>query len=180
MRIIGGNKKGKRILVARKGVRPTKAIVREAIIQVIHDRIPGARILDIFAGSGALGLEALSRGAYSCVFVEHHPAILYRNIENIAPDKETIVICTDYTAALKRIKDKRFTIIFLDPPYSKKYVGKTVALIAAYSLLEPHGIAVIEHPPEQRFPLPDSFAVFKQKRYGDTAITYIAPKEIHE
>ena len=122
MRIIGGNKKGKRILVARKGIRPTKGIVREAILQVIHTRIPGAHVLDLFAGSGALGLEALSRGAQSCVFIEQHPSVLYKNIENIVPEMNTEVIRTNYESALRRLAHDRFSVIFMDPPYGKAYV----------------------------------------------------------
>lgn len=179
MRIIGGNKKGKRILVAQKGVRPTKGIVRDAILQVIQKNIPGARVLDIFAGSGALGLEALSRGARSCVFIEKHPHVLYKNIENIAPDMPTQVIRKNYTSALKSIEGEQFSVIFFDPPYGKMYVEKTLALISTHTLLEQCGIAVIEHDPDEFFLLPDGYIITKQKRYGDTMITYVERKS-HE
>jgi len=179
MRIIGGNKKGKRILVAKTGVRPTKGIVREAILQVIQNRIPGARVLDIFAGSGALGLEALSRGARSCIFIEQRPSTLYKNIDNIVPEMNTEVIRKDYAIALKRIEGKQFSLIFLDPPYGKMYVEQTIALITKRSLLENNGIIIIEHHPEEHFGLPDGYTITKQKRYGDTMITYVTG-ELHE
>lgn len=180
MRIIGGEKKGKRILVPKKGVRPTKSIVREAIVQVIHNKIKSAQVLDIFAGSGALGLEALSRGADQCVFVERYPTILYKNINNIVPDKKTFVICCDASRALKRLRGRHFSIIFLDPPYAKDYVERTITLIIENSLLEPHGVVVIEHAPEERFTLPEKYEIFQHKSYGDTAVTYVHRKEIHE
>ncbi|MBN2621216.1 16S rRNA (guanine(966)-N(2))-methyltransferase RsmD [candidate division WOR-3 bacterium] len=179
MRIIGGNKKGKRILVARKGIRPTKGLVREAILQVIQEKIQSAQILDIFAGSGALGLEALSRGASGCVFIERVPTVLYKNIKNIAYDKDTTVIRENYTTALKRLQGKRFAVIFLDPPYARKYVERTITLIATCALLEPHGIVVVEHDPHEQFSLPDGFELFKHKRYGDTAVTYLVRKEVY-
>jgi 16S rRNA (guanine966-N2)-methyltransferase len=178
MRIIGGEKKGKRILVPKKGVRPTKGIVREAVVQVIHDKIKSARILDIFAGSGALGLEALSRGADQCVFIERHPAILQKNIDNIVPNKKTSVIRSDFARALKRLRGHHFSIIFLDPPYAKNYVERTIALIIANSLLERHGVVVIEHDPEERFFLPEEYEIFRHRSYGDTAVTFMRQKEI--
>jgi 16S rRNA (guanine966-N2)-methyltransferase len=179
MRIIGGDKKGKRILVAKKGIRPTKGLVREAILQVIQEKIQSAQILDIFAGSGALGLEALSRGASGCVFIERAPTVLYKNIKNIASDKDTTVLRKDYTAGLKRLKGQRFAVIFLDPPYARQYVERTIALVAKYALLELQGIVVIEHDPNEQFSLPAGFGLFKHKRYGDTAVTYIVQKEAY-
>jgi 16S rRNA (guanine(966)-N(2))-methyltransferase RsmD len=173
MRIIGGNQKGKRILVARKGTRPTKGIVREAVLQVIQSRIPGAHVLDMFAGSGALGLEALSRGAQSCVFIEQHPAVLYKNIENIVPELNTKVIRNDYVTALKRLANNRFSVIFMDPPYRKTYVERAVFLIQQYDVLEDSGIMVIEHHPDEQFALPDGYVIIKKKRYGDTMISYV-------
>jgi len=180
MRIIGGNKKGKRILVARKGIRPTKGIVREAVLQVIQNRIPGAHVLDIFAGSGALGLEALSRGAQRCVFIEQRPTILYRNIENIVPEMNTEVIRNDYISALKRLAHNKFSVIFMDPPYGKTYVDRTVSLIDKHGIMEDNGIMVIEHHPEELFALPDGFSIVKQRRYGDTMITYVTMRGKNE
>ena len=180
MRIIGGNKKGKRILVARTGVRPTKGIVRDAVLQVIQTKIPGAHVLDIFAGSGALGLEALSRGAHSCVFIEQRPAILYKNIEHIAPEMKTEVIRKDYISALRQLKQRAFSVIFMDPPYGKTYVERAVSLVSTHHLLEETGIMVIEHHPDDQFALPDHYMVAKRKKYGDTMITYVTMRGNNE
>lgn len=173
MRIIGGNQKGKRLFVSKKGIRPTKGLVREAIFSVIQDRIPLARVLDIFAGSGALGLEALSRGAARCVFIEQFPDVLRKNIQNIAGHEENTVIRKDYRNALMKMQKQNFSIIFLDPPYNKNLVEHTIALIAQQALLETTGIIVIEHHPKEVFSLPEGFSILKKKQYGKTNVTFV-------
>ncbi len=176
MRIVGGRNKGKRIKVSRRGIRPTKGIVREAIFNIINKKIDSAEALDIFAGSGALGIEAISRGARSCVFVEKNPKILLQNIKNFFLMNNTKVIKDDFRIGCKKIKGKKFDIIFLDPPYNKNYVGQTIKLISQHSLLKESGIIVAEHRPEEKFTLPENFSILKDKRYGDTAVTFIIRK----
>ena len=176
MRIAGGRDKGRRIKVSRKGIRPTKALVREAIFNIIRTRIYDAEILDIFAGSGALGLEAISRGAKSCVFVERKPKILHQNIQNFSLMSNTEVIKSDFRAGCRRMKNKQFDVIFLDPPYNKNYVQKTIDLISQYNLLKENGIIVAEHCTEEKFDIPENLSQIKKRAYGDTAVTFISTK----
>lgn len=173
MRIVGGKAKGRRLKVSKKGTRPTKGIVREAIFNIIRPILRESHVLDIFAGSGALGIEALSRGAQHCVFIERKPKALIDNITRLSLEKSTRVIRTDFRAGMKRLKDQQFDIIFLDPPYSKHYVEKVISMIAHQHLLQSGGVIVAEHDPEEKFALPDDFSIHQQKRYGDTAITFL-------
>ena len=117
MRIVGGTWKGRNIKVPKKGTRPTKGIVRGAIFDVIGDKIAQAEVLDIYAGSGALGLEAISRGAKSCTFVEKLPDVLFHNIKTFSPRQSVVVLSNDFRPALKKLKDQEFDVIFADPPY---------------------------------------------------------------
>ena len=177
MRIAGGRDKGKRIKVSRKGIRPTKGIVREAIFNIIRTRIHDAEVLDIFAGSGALGMEAVSRGARSCVFVERKPKILMQNIKDFSLANKTKVIKSDFRTGCRGIRGRRFDVIFLDPPYNKNYVEKTIKLISQYNLLKENGIIVAEHCPEEEFEIPENLLRIKEKLYGDTAVTFMGTKE---
>ena len=113
MRIVGGLNKGRRIKISKRGIRPTKGIVREAIFNVIGVKVQRAYVLDIFAGSGALGLEAISRGARSCAFIEKKPKILLQNIKNLSLNSETKVMAKDFRIWLKKIACEKFDIIFL-------------------------------------------------------------------
>ncbi len=174
MRIVGGKSKGRRIKVPKKGTRPTKGIVRGAIFNIIGAKICAAEVLDIFAGSGALGLEAISRGAKSCVFIETNPKSLFENIKNLyAHDQQIKVIKNDFRFGLKILNNRQFDIIFIDPPYYKNYLQKTIELIAFYQLLKHNGIAVLEHHFTERLILPEAFSLYKQKKYGETMLTFI-------
>lgn len=173
MRVVGGNKKGQRLKVSKKGIRPTKSIVREAIFNIISDRIQGAAILDIFAGSGALGIESLSRGATQCVFIEKRPKILAENIEKISLKDYAEIIGSDYRTGLMQIKDRCFDLIFLDPPYHKNFIDKTLSIINLYELLCKDGMIIAEHSPHTDISLPGNFEILKKKRYGDTTVSFI-------
>lgn len=173
MRIVGGNAKGRRLKVSKKGIRPTKGIVREAIFNIISPFVHDSLVLDIFAGSGALGIEALSRGAKYCVFIEKRTKALTDNIAQLSMDKKTHVIHADFRSGLNHLKGQRFGIIFLDPPYSKHYVEKVITIIAEQQLLRKNGVIVAEHAPEESFTVPEDYSIYKKKRYGDTCITFL-------
>lgn len=173
MRIAGGQNKGRRLKVSKKGIRPTKGIVREAIFNIVGSRIQGAEGLDIFAGSGALGLEAISRGAKNCVFIEKKPRTLLQNIKNLFSVKKTKVIKNDFRIGLRKVKKQKFDIIFLDPPYNKNYIEKTISIISKYGLLKDEGIIIAEHYVSEKFGLPDDLCIVKEKRYGETTVTLI-------
>jgi len=181
MRIVGGKNKGRRIKVPKKGIRPTKGIVRGAIFNIISDKANDADVLDIFAGSGALGLEAISRGAKSCVFIEKQPKFLFKNIKDfpLLTKKIKVIVC-DFRPGLRKVNNKQFSIIFVDPPYHKNYMQDALKLIFKYHLLRNKGIIIAEHYSKEKFTLPDDFSIFKKKQYGKTAISFIFKKDSND
>jgi 16S rRNA (guanine(966)-N(2))-methyltransferase RsmD len=173
MRIVGGNAKGRRLKVSKKGTRPTKGVVREAIFNIISPFVRDSLVLDVFAGSGALGIEALSRGARHCIFIEKKTRVLRDNIVRLSMNKNTHIIRADFRSGLSHVKDRQFGIIFLDPPYRKHYVEKTIAIVAKQQLLSEGGVIVAEHAPEESFTVPQDYAIYRTKRYGDTCVTML-------
>jgi len=177
MRIVGGACKKRPIRVPEGGVRPTKGIVRGAIFNIIADNITDAEVLDIFAGSGALGLEALSRGARYCTFIEKRAATLRTNITELSFRKQTTILAHDFQRALRQLKKRAFDLIFADPPYNKNLAQKVSDLVKRHGLLTNNGMLIIEHSPREKISVPAKFYVLKQRKYGDTMITIIKNTE---
>lgn len=176
MRVIAGRWRG-RPLRAPKGftVRPTSDRVREAIFDILGERVSGAAALDLFAGSGALGLEALSRGAASAVFVEADQGafdILCRNIDTLgAAGAEPLRM--DYRQALRRLRARgsRFGLVFLDPPYGKGLAAESAAALGRSGLLDAGAAVVVEdavRSPDS--PFPEGWETVADRRYGDTRV----------
>jgi 16S rRNA (guanine(966)-N(2))-methyltransferase RsmD len=184
MRIISGKAKGTR-LAAPPGrqVRPTLDRVREALFSSLGSRVHGARVLDLFAGSGALGLEALSRGAEYAVFVEQSKKVqevVRRNISQLEFSAITKLIPGEAIRTLKLLEKKgeSFDLIFLDPPYDSpktthrlSLLDQAVREIVQKSLLSPHGLLVAEHPKEATLDFPGILRKVSTKGYGDTGLT---------
>jgi 16S rRNA (guanine966-N2)-methyltransferase len=175
MRIIAGALRG-RVLAPVKGrTRPTAARVREAIFNILGV-VPEAQVLDLFAGTGALGIEALSRGAGQAVFVEDHPGALKalrRNLETLGLQDCSRVLPLPVAAALRQLaaRGERFGLVFLDPPYGGGAAAATLEALAGSSLLLPEVWVVAEH--SRRETLPESIGILKQhtsRRYGDTRV----------
>lgn len=174
MRVITGSARGKRLITVQGNdiVRPTGEKVKEALFSSIQFDIEGRRILDLFAGSGQLGIEALSRGAASAVFVDKNDSSLNavkQNLENTDLYCNATVYKSDYSTFALRCTQK-FDIAFLDPPYQagilEDAVSKTIPLMSDY------GKIFCEHPVELELPRKiDSFSVCKVYRYGKTLIT---------
>ncbi len=176
MRIIAGEFKG-RVLAPVKGLtRPTSAKVREAIFNILGPAVSGAKVLDLFAGTGALGIEALSRGAAAAVFVEDHPGAvkgLRQNLEALGLSDRVEVLPMQVSAALKKLAapNRRFELIFLDPPYVGGLVLATLEALATTELLLTGGLVVAEH--SRRESLPEMIGKLEQqtlRRYGDTQV----------
>ena len=160
MRIIGGIYKGYEIKMP-KGIRPTSGLVKESIFNIIGNRILGAKVLDLFCGSGAIGLEALSRGAQSATFVEKNKRVvrvLMKNIKKLGCS-DVDIISID---AIKLSLDSTYDIIFADPPYDMGYLER---LIRKFN--KSGKILVIEHSIRERLDVGET------RRYGDTLVTYI-------
>ena len=156
MRIIAGEAKGRRF-DAPEGLdtRPTLNRVKESLFGILQFELQGLSVLDLFAGSGSLGLEALSRGAKDCVFCDSSPAVgklLERNLKTLGYTERGRVLVCDYEAALCRLAGQRFDLVFADPPYRSGLAGKAAALLAEGTLLAPGGLLVLEYarslPPE--------------------------------
>lgn len=147
LHIIGGKHK-KRKLIAPKSpsVRPTASQLREAVFNICQHQIEGARFLDLFAGSGAMGLEALSRGAVHATFVEKEPYSLVaikKNISTLGEEAHVAVVSGDVLKVLPLLQDS-FEIIFADPPYGKGLSGQLLDVIDAHLILAKEGILFIE------------------------------------
>ncbi|MEX1307520.1 MAG: 16S rRNA (guanine(966)-N(2))-methyltransferase RsmD [Eubacteriales bacterium] len=168
MRIISGKYRGRK-LVAPEGqhTRPTTDRVKEALFGALQFRLHDAKVLDLFAGSGALGIEALSRGAKSCLFVENNRAALKALEENLARiEAEYEVHAVDYMTGLKRLDGKSFDLIFMDPPYTAGYYEPALAFIAEHDLLDEDGVLVLEIKTGMSSGGEKHFDLVKTKTYG--------------
>jgi len=175
MRIISGKYKG-RIIKMPKGIRPTQDKVRKALFDILGS-MEGLAFLELFAGSGAVGLEALSQGASEAVFVEKDR----RCIEEIKQNLSVLafwrsrVLALDVLVAIERLNkaSEKFDIIFLDPPYYQDLVKKTLQTLSGYDILAPNGFVIVQHFKKDNLPeaLGD-LRLFKQARYGDTLLSF--------
>ena len=177
MRIIGGYLKGKNLYFEKNyKIRPTKNIVREAIFDIIGNEIKNKKILDVFAGTGALGIEALSRGAGFVVFVENSIdslTILKKNISSLGIENKTKVILSSGERALKNFlkNEEIFNIIFSDPPYY--YEGKKIEKIFRFSqgCVEDRSILIFETFHKVKMPeKSNNWGKIKEKKYSSTKI----------
>ena len=173
MRVIAGKFKGTPLSSPKSDkVRPTGDKVKEAVFTKLAFDLPGARVLDLFCGSGALGIEALSRGASEVVFVDKNrdsAELTKKNLEKV--EVKTPVYCRDALLALKAVKQP-FDIIFLDPPYMSKLYTPALQLIREKELLKEDGIIVCEHAKEQQIDFV-GFEVFDAKVYGTVQLSYL-------
>ena len=172
MRIIGGQHKGRKIKRPKIGmVRPTKDRIREAVFNIIAAEISSRKVLDLFAGSGAYGLEALSRGAGETTFVEKDHRcvqIIRENIELLGAGEVTNIIETDVFKVFKTLSDRgeKFDLVFADPSYSRNMAKKTLIMINHYDILMPSGLLVMEHWVGEDVPEKEGdVSVLKQKSY---------------
>jgi 16S rRNA (guanine966-N2)-methyltransferase len=182
MRVIAGSAGGVRLAVPKRGVRPTMDRVKAAIFSSLGEAIIGARVLDLFAGSGALGIEALSRGAASAIFVEDDRQSAEAIKKNLAKTNlKGRVRHQDAFDFLRQPSNaEKFQIIFADPPYGKahRYESQTEKLLNNASLpklLEPNGIFVLEKKPTDTLAQTKLWRVIRQKTYGATEVLFLEP-----
>ena len=175
MRVISGKARGVNLKTpAGTATRPTADRVKEAVFSIIQFDLPGATVLDLFGGTGQLGIEALSRGAKNAVFVDERDdacKLIRENLKRTKLEGEGRIIRSDYSAFLKSTSQK-FDIIFLDPPYAEVFLENSLNLITQIDILQSGGIIVAERPVEKA--LLWNFAGFtrsKDYKYGNTLIT---------
>ncbi len=180
MRIVGGKHSGRRIPVPRRGVRPTSERVREALMSLLGPDWGGRRVLDCFAGSGAFGFEALSRGADSVVFLEADAAACRGLAETAATfgvTEQVTIRRGDARRSIGRLKGG-FDILFFDPPYADLDL-LAAALTAARGLVNPGARLVAELPAKAEAPIVDGIAVVDRREYGGTAIVVLTQETQH-
>ena len=183
MRVITGSCRGKKLkTLPTMDTRPTSDMVKEAVFSIVQFDVPGSDILDLFAGSGQLGIEALSRDASHCVFVDKNPeavAVIKENISDCALNNKTRVLNMDSLEYLKVAK-KGFDIIFVDPPYRQGLVEKS--LEGMEKVLNESAIVVCEH--EKELTLDEKYGnlvLKKRYKYGKTAVTvFVLPENEDE
>ena len=195
MRIIGGKFSG-RIIEAPKGprLRPTQDQVRAALFNILGERVAGARVLDLFAGSGAMGIEALSRGAAHVTFVDRSPfcaRTIEANLKNLMGSDPrngarinpgTVrVLRSDVLSVIPKLtaQSRQFDLVILDPPYGGDWARKALLALGRCAIVSPTGWVIAEH--DKRDSLPAEidgeirrFVSQRLERYGDTALTFFA------
>ncbi|MCS7294824.1 MAG: 16S rRNA (guanine(966)-N(2))-methyltransferase RsmD [Chloroflexota bacterium] len=179
LRVTGGEARGTPLAEPR-GVRlrPTTGLVREALFNILGEKVRGARVLDLFAGTGALGIEALSRGAASAVFVERDRETCQTILRNLAAAgyaERGTVIRGRLPEALQWIEGP-FDIVLLDPPYGAPEGGETLAAVSR--LLAPGGVVVYEHASRYNPPgRPTGLVLVDERTYGDTTLSFYMQQE---
>ena len=181
MRVITGKARGVQLKTPEgMATRPTADRVKEALFSIIQFDVPNAKVLDLFGGTGQLGIEALSRGAKSAVFVDAgEPAcrLIRDNLKRTKLEADATVIRSDYLAYLKRCKEK-FDIIFLDPPYAEVFLENALKCIAEIDILQSGGIIIAERPLGKELPWElEGFTRSKDYKYGTVLLTVYRKNE---
>ena len=176
MRIIGGSSRGRKLVpITGNRVRPTSDRVREDIFNIIGPSIRHARVLDIFAGTGALGIEALSRGAEEAVFIDLDCTLIHKNIKLCHFEDRALILNIDILLSPfpQTITSKKFDFIFLDPPYGKGYIEKILRKENFLELMAPDALIIAEHGLKENLQIhiPD-LDIFRQKKYSRTIISF--------
>ena len=179
MRVIGGEFGGRRLLAPPGGkIRPTSDRVREAIFDILGPVWNFQRVLDLFAGTGALGIEAISRGSEEAVFVEQGKGaltVLKGNLKALGLKARAWVLPLTAKRGIAILGEKGavFNIIFMDPPYGKGLAEKTLEEIVNGEILAATGVIVVEHSSREEIVPPPGLALSQKRRYGDTAISFV-------
>ena len=185
MRISGGLAKGRRTATKRlfskrpegEELRPTSSKVREALFDIIKEKIEGATFVDLYAGTGTVGLEALSRGAKKAIFVEQNALrfrAIRRNADEFGFKEKALVVSGSVYEFLKKASaaNESFDIFFLDPPYHSEEINKVLPLIGEKGLLSENGLVIVEHFFKKKMSeTSDKLKMSRSYRYGDTMLT---------
>ncbi|NLZ38139.1 MAG: 16S rRNA (guanine(966)-N(2))-methyltransferase RsmD [Firmicutes bacterium] len=185
VRVISGIARGRKLKTLKgRETRPTGDKVKESLFNIIYPLLSGALMLDIFAGTGSIGIEALSRGAEKCVFIEKNRQCVKIIAENLALcgfSDVGEIIPSDVLPALAALgrKKSKFDIIFLDPPYRSTLLVPVLAAIAENALVAEDGIVVVEHhADDNNWWSSVQWHIKRRKKYGDTAITFLTPAKL--
>jgi 16S rRNA (guanine(966)-N(2))-methyltransferase RsmD len=184
MRIISGTSKGRKLVTPKsQSLRPTSDRVKESIFNILRLEMEGKVVLDLFAGTGNLGIEALSRGAKKAIFVERGRQairLIQRNLSRLGLEEYSEIVPRDANRAIGILKQRgeSFDVILMDPPYEKGLIQKTLMKLRSHPIYNKDSILVIEH--NKREPLPvtlPGWNLIRQRQIGDTVITFLTPRE---
>lgn len=175
MRVISGSAKGHRLkCIQGLNTRPTQDRVKESIFNIIMNYIEDANVLDLFSGTGNLGIESLSRGSQFSAMIEKNPAcvkIINENLVHTKLNDRAKVICDDVITSIKKLNNK-FDIVFMDPPYNKGLIIPTLIQIYNNDILNDNGLIVIER--DKKDSLDDSpFETVREQTYGETVVSFL-------
>lgn len=174
MRIISGKHRGRKLLEFEgMNVRPTTDRVKEAIFNLIQNSVTDAEVLDMFCGSGALSLEALSRGAAFAVCIDKDKRsvdIITKNVQTLNYTDKCDILNTDCMVYIKQCS-RKFDIVFLDPPYNKGFIEPTLNDLVKYDILDKGGIIVLESDDTDFCGDVDGLSILKHRKYGRTHVT---------
>ena len=177
MRIIAGTLKGRRLKVSSKRINPTKDIVKESLFNILKGRVNGSLVLDLFSGSGSLGIEAFSRGAQKVTLVDREISDIKKNIAALALEGSSHIEVhkKDVFRYIKKYSKKsvKFDIIFLDPPYDADIAKKCLLILSDYAILEHDGLIIVEHKSSDKLPrLIGMFELTRRYRAGKTSVSF--------
>ncbi|WP_454616894.1 16S rRNA (guanine(966)-N(2))-methyltransferase RsmD [Bradyrhizobium cenepequi] len=181
MRVVGGRLKGRNLAApSSRDIRPTADRLRESVFNILvhayDDPIEGARVLDLFAGTGALGVEAVSRGAKFALFVDNGAearALLRNNVESLGLGGVTKVFRRDATNLGPAHPVEPFSLVFLDPPYGKGLAEKALASLRDGAWLTPGALVVVEEAKAAAFTAPEGFEELERRAYDDTEFVFL-------
>ena len=171
MRVISGELRGMKLnTIEGDSTRPTREVVKEALFSIIMNYIEDSVFLDLFAGSGAIGIEAISRGAKEAIFIDLNPKctkVIGENIKKGRIESVSRIYNTDYKMALKKLQNQKIDVIFVDPPYNKQMGIDAIERISEYDLLSDEGIIILETDTNEEVPeLIGRYEKYNYKRYG--------------
>lgn len=178
MRVIAGKYRGVVLnSFDADNIRPTADRVREGIFNKIQFFVQDAEVLDLFGGTGAISIEFLSRGAKSVTTVDNNKnsvSLINKNFAKIKQSPNLIV--SDYDNALKVLKNKKFDIIFIDPPFATNYGENSLSIISELNIIKSDGLIIYEHDKNKKFVVPKDFEIIDEKKYGTIIVSYIKVK----
>ena len=182
MRVISGKTRGTRLFSPQnKFIRPTSDYVKENLFNIIQGDIMGCNFLDLFAGSGAIGIEALSRGAKTATFIDFAPQsvnLIQRNLEETKLADLSTVMKGDVPLIFKKLEGQKFDIIFLDPPYFRDFASRTLEGVLEHDILSANGYIILESENLENLEPPKGLEITQERTYGNSRLIFISfPKQ---
>lgn len=175
MRIIAGKARGTKLFtIEGLDTRPTTDRVKESLFNLLQYDFYNKAVLDLFSGSGALGLEGVSRGAASLVSVDQSRAcvdIIKKNVEKTRAESVTKIVQGECLSTIRRLPVESIDIVFMDPPYLKGFIEPTLETLVTTKVLKPDGLVVVEHEKTDKWDIPAGLELVKSRTYGITTLT---------